>query len=104
MLLRQECFSLLRRLHLAGYIHNSVYQRNILMQNGPLTAPPFKRSQEHLRFRLIDFGRAERLEVAAKEATGEELGRLINDFYQRKWDDLGRARGELAMEDWVIEF
>ena len=32
------------------------------MQKGPLTVSPFKRSEEHLRFRLIDFGRIERLE------------------------------------------
>ncbi|KAH8114375.1 hypothetical protein DFH11DRAFT_210542 [Phellopilus nigrolimitatus] len=57
---RQECFSLLRRLHAAGYLHNSIYQRNILMQYGPLSFAPPQRSKNHLRFRLIDFGRTEK--------------------------------------------
>lgn len=59
---KQECFALLRRLHIAGYVHNSYFQRNVVMQKGPLTVSPFNRSEEHLRFRLIDFGRIERLE------------------------------------------
>ncbi|THH06193.1 hypothetical protein EW145_g4252 [Phellinidium pouzarii] len=63
---KQECFSLLRRLHAAGYMHNSVYQRNILMQYGPLQMSPFQRSKEHLRFRLIDYGRT--VKVKPEEA------------------------------------
>ncbi|KAL5519929.1 hypothetical protein ACEPAG_1589 [Sanghuangporus baumii] len=61
---RQECFSLLRRLHAAGYLHKSIYQRNILLQHGPLQESPFKRSKEHLRFRLIDFGRTKKCNTA----------------------------------------
>ncbi|OCB91933.1 hypothetical protein A7U60_g773 [Sanghuangporus baumii] len=55
---RQECFSLIRRLHIAGYVHKSVYRRNFVMQYGPLQYSPFKRSKLHPRFRLIDFGRS----------------------------------------------
>ena len=33
-----------------------------------------------------------------------ELMGLMRDFYRRKWDELRRARGELAMEDRVIGF
>ncbi|KAL5483372.1 hypothetical protein ACEPAI_8603 [Sanghuangporus weigelae] len=55
---RQECFSLIRRLHIAGYVHKSVYQRNFVMQYGPLQGSPFKRNKLHPRFRLIDFGRS----------------------------------------------
>ena len=54
---RRECFSLLLRLHHAGYVHNSVATRNFLVQSGPLQAHPLKRSMLHPRFRLADFGR-----------------------------------------------
>ena len=82
----------------------SFYVRNIMIQPGPLTLPPERRSIDSPSFRLIDFGRAERLEVAAREAKGEELVGLMNDFYRCTWDELRRARGELAMEDRVIGF
>ncbi|KAL5523184.1 hypothetical protein ACEPAF_1451 [Sanghuangporus sanghuang] len=59
---RQECFSLIRRLHYAGFTHGSIYQRNFVVQYGPLQGSPFKRSKRHLRFRLIDFGRTRELE------------------------------------------
>lgn len=34
------------------------------MQHGPLQESPFKRSKEHLRFRLIDFGRTEKCKTS----------------------------------------
>lgn len=37
-----------------------MYQRNVLMQYGPLQFSPIMRSKQHLRFRLIDFGRTDR--------------------------------------------
>ena len=46
-------------LHNAGFIQGSVYPRNILIQPGPLTLPPSKRSLASPSFRIIDFGRAE---------------------------------------------
>ncbi|KAI0064459.1 hypothetical protein BV25DRAFT_1782348, partial [Artomyces pyxidatus] len=54
---RQECAGLLFRLHRAGFLHNSVFERNIVMQEGDLQDfPVFKRKCDR-RFRLIDFGR-----------------------------------------------
>ena len=85
-------------------LQGSFYARNIMTQPGPVTLPPKGRSLDFPSFRLIDFGRAERLEVAAREAKGEELVGLMNDFYRRTWDELRRARGELAMEDRVLGF
>lgn len=46
-------------LHNAGFLQGSVYPRNILVQPGPLTLPPSKRSLASPSFRIIDFGRAE---------------------------------------------
>lgn len=48
-------------LHNADIIQKSPYARNILVQPGPLTRPPMQRSIHTPSFRLIDFGRAERL-------------------------------------------
>ncbi|EMD36867.1 hypothetical protein CERSUDRAFT_35514, partial [Gelatoporia subvermispora B] len=56
---RSECYSLVLRLHRAGFIQNSFYTRNILMQRGPLTVPPSERSHRTPSFRIIDFGRGD---------------------------------------------
>ncbi|KLO09419.1 hypothetical protein SCHPADRAFT_566026 [Schizopora paradoxa] len=71
---RRECWSLLERLHLGGFVHNSVYERNILIQNGPIHYSPFKRSDLHPRFRLIDFGRCEEVDESGRNAFLERRG------------------------------
>lgn len=58
MVRRSECYSLLLRLHAAGFVQNSFYTRNILVQPGPLTVPPAERDARSPSFRIIDFGRA----------------------------------------------
>ncbi|KLO09417.1 hypothetical protein SCHPADRAFT_943650 [Schizopora paradoxa] len=63
---RRECWSLLERLHLGGFVHNSVYERNVLVQNGPIQWSPFERSSLHPRFRLIDFGRSQEDEAGTR--------------------------------------
>lgn len=58
---RQECASILYRMHRAGWTHGSFYARNIVYQPGPLTQWPTFRGLEPIRprvFRLIDFGRS----------------------------------------------
>lgn len=59
---RREFYSMVFRLHVAGYVQNSMYPRNVLVQPGPLTEPPHKRSKDTPSFRIIDFGRCERWE------------------------------------------
>lgn len=54
---KTECYSLFLRLHSAGFLHQSTYVRNIVMQPGPLTRHPSLRSMMTPSFRLIDFGR-----------------------------------------------
>lgn len=51
---RNEVVSLMHRFHQAGWVHQSVYERNILVQPGPLNVPYARRRN----FRLIDFGRS----------------------------------------------
>ncbi|KAK0447617.1 hypothetical protein EV421DRAFT_1926525, partial [Armillaria borealis] len=55
---RHECVSLLFRLHCAGWLHNSFFPRNILMQHGDMRHWPACRKLENRRFRLVDFGRS----------------------------------------------
>ncbi|KAJ7165585.1 hypothetical protein C8R43DRAFT_878460 [Mycena crocata] len=57
---KAECFSVFLRLHLAGFLQKSAFKKNILVQPGPLTVPPSKRSLKSPSFRVIDFGRASR--------------------------------------------
>ena len=53
------CGSLLYRFHNANWIHDSFYERNVLMQPGPLTAfPTIRKFSKTNVFRLIDFGRS----------------------------------------------
>ncbi|KAK0439242.1 uncharacterized protein EV420DRAFT_1651082 [Desarmillaria tabescens] len=56
---RHECASLLFRMHCEGWLHNSFFPRNILMQHGDMTDWPIFRKKEDRRFRLIDFGRSQ---------------------------------------------
>ncbi|KAJ7499698.1 hypothetical protein FB451DRAFT_43482 [Mycena latifolia] len=55
---KAECFSMFLRLHLSGFLQKSAFKKNILVQPGPLTVAPRKRSLESPSFRIIDFGRA----------------------------------------------
>jgi hypothetical protein len=47
------------RLHNARFIQGSIFERNILVQPGPLTLPRAERSLDNPSYRLIDFGRGE---------------------------------------------
>lgn len=55
---RRTTASLFSRLHDVGFVQNSEYPRNMLIQPGPLSLPPVQRSRSTPSFRLIDFGRA----------------------------------------------
>ncbi|KAJ7461027.1 hypothetical protein B0H11DRAFT_2057856 [Mycena galericulata] len=80
----KECWSLLYRLHHAGWTHESVAARNIVVQPGPLTSPQgwirgsTMEQAATKSFRIIDFGRS--LYCGAEEegkesAEAEELYR-----------------------------
>ena len=71
-------------LHHAGFIQGSVYPRNILIQPGPLTLPPSKRSLASPSFRIIDFGRAEykldHIRRAIGVAAWEQYKQWLEDY------------------------
>ena len=72
------CYRLLRRLHKAGFTQGSVYERNVLVQPGPLSAPPEERSDGAPSFRIIDFGRMKR------RADFSSSGRFANECSEEK--------------------
>ncbi|KAK0477395.1 hypothetical protein IW261DRAFT_1421096 [Armillaria novae-zelandiae] len=84
---RQECASLLFRFHNAGWLHESVYARNIVMQHGDIQDWPAYKRHSDRRFRLIDFGRSERLE---KEDTTEESWAAQKLLMVGKYERIGR--------------
>lgn len=47
----------MNRLHKANFIQGSFFERNILVQPGPLTLPRAERSINKPSYRIIDFGR-----------------------------------------------
>ena len=73
---RSECYSLLFRLHYERFRQGSFYDRNVLVQPGPLTAPPEQRSKKTPSFRIIDFGRGERWDYS----------KLNLEQKKRKWE------------------
>ncbi|THH09022.1 hypothetical protein EW146_g8805 [Bondarzewia mesenterica] len=85
-----SCYSLLRRLHLNDYVHHSFYQRNLLVQPGPLTVPPAQRSLRNPSYRVIDFGRTER-----RDGLGSlDSNRWVDDAFR----ELLSSRGELSVD------
>lgn len=77
---KQECASLLYRLQEAGWNHGSFYERNILMQSGPLSEWPLARFVSGVKsFRLIDFGRSAEFDSSNSRAHEESYAdRLFN--------------------------
>ncbi|KAF7970390.1 hypothetical protein HWV62_24258 [Athelia sp. TMB] len=82
---KEECGSLLYRLHLTGYLHNSFAERNIVVQPGPLTEPPEKRGVNGVKsFRLIDFGRTATPKAEESQGNSKHLEEMQADklFYK----------------------
>jgi len=84
-------------LHKAGFLQGSVYARNIVIQPGPLTVPPSKRSLASPSFRIIDFGRAEYKLYHIRNAIGADASerhkRWLN-LYDDFINTVGAAEAE----------
>lgn len=89
------------RLHYAGFTQGSFYVRNILVQPGPLTAPPEKRSKDHPSFRIIDFGRGSAWDdyVGNKSDAGN-VERKKAQWGMDIFDEDRRAQRELQIENY----
>ena len=81
---REECFSLIKRLHKAGFTNGSMYMRNMVVQPGPLNVPRPERTMKQPSFRIIDFGRVE---------TRED----DDSFVETAYGDRMRAKKELFL-------
>ena len=93
---RTECFSLILRLHHMDIVQGSFYVRNIMIQPGPLTLPPEKRSFDHPSFRIIDFGRGHFWDW---ELDQPDVEKRRFEFARRMGDEVARARNELHVQD-----
>lgn len=87
---RTECHSLYLRFHAEGYLHQSPYIRNVVVQPGPLTRHPQERSLATPSFRLIDFGRSISVEeqvakMPIKEGLTDEQIKEEKERAYRSW-------------------
>ncbi|KAM5546073.1 hypothetical protein V8D89_000199 [Ganoderma adspersum] len=80
---RTACFELFKRLHAAGFTQGSIYERNILVQPGPLAAPPEDRSGGTPSFRIIDFGRMKTRTDFKSPGSGQRFAKECKE--EREW-------------------
>ena len=77
-------------------MQGSPYARNVLVQPGPLTHPPERRSLDTPSFRVIDFGRGEAYKER-EDMTHDERERARNGFASRIEDEQRTARQEMLL-------
>ncbi|OSD01008.1 hypothetical protein PYCCODRAFT_567466 [Trametes coccinea BRFM310] len=65
---REKIYHLFERLHEDGFVQYSSFERNMLVQPGPLSVPREQRSMNSPSFRIIDFGRGEALSLGCRES------------------------------------
>jgi len=90
VLFRRKCWCILQRLHLAGFAQGSFYERNILVQPGPLSLPPSQRSGNSPSYRIIDFGRG-----------GAEGDAITGDLDNARARDQEYRDPELSYRPWT---
>ncbi|PFH48331.1 hypothetical protein AMATHDRAFT_180677 [Amanita thiersii Skay4041] len=84
-----ECASLFYRLHHAGYLHHSTWERNVLIQPCPLDVPPILRGTKEYTddkrkkaCRLIDFGRTVKINRYGARAIEEfEVNNMLKALF-----------------------
>ncbi|TRM59904.1 hypothetical protein BD626DRAFT_408405 [Schizophyllum amplum] len=77
---QQECADMFLRFHQAGWVHKSAYPRNVVVQKGPLTAPPAERTMADPSFRVIDFGRSKEDKSSRAEDRWRESQDVLSLF------------------------
>ncbi|KAK0460229.1 uncharacterized protein EV420DRAFT_1268145 [Desarmillaria tabescens] len=90
---RQECASLLFRFHREGWLHGSVYPRNIVVQHGDIEDWPAYRKHSDRRFRLIDFGRSEKAQKGDLMIESSTVQQMLKVGDCERVGKLGRPPG-----------
>ncbi|EKM57232.1 uncharacterized protein PHACADRAFT_254885 [Phanerochaete carnosa HHB-10118-sp] len=89
------------RLHYSGFVQGSFFVRNIMVQPGPLTAPPELRSKKTPSFRVIDFGRGEEWNTFVGDKTDKErLEQKEREWGNKISDEDKSAQSELQIPRW----
>ena len=91
------------RLNHLNIIQGSFYVRNVLVQPGPLTVPPERRSRAHPSFRIIDFGRGRVWGAEVSKERWEGMTKARREEVAGAWgarlrEELEDARRELLLE------
>jgi hypothetical protein len=89
-LIRTACFTFPYRLARESFMQRSFYNRNILVQPGPLTHPPADRSLTTPSFRLVDFGRGKSLQRLLAEAERAREGLYLDEAQAASDADQGQ--------------
>lgn len=88
----------MHRFHKAGVMQGSAYIRNMVVQPGPLTAPPEKRSRKTPSFRIIDFGRGQYWDdLVGENPTEEHLRAVADNWYFHTQFEAKRAQDDLKI-------
>ena len=102
ILLRSQLHAMFTVFHTIGFLHGSVYPRNILIQPGPLTIPPSKRSLASPSFRIIDFGRSESKDEFMRNAIGVAAWKRYNKWYKDYYDFITTVGDTEAEKEYTI--
>ncbi|KAI0658060.1 hypothetical protein C8Q70DRAFT_918034, partial [Cubamyces menziesii] len=82
---REKCHELFKRLHAGGFVQKSPFERNILVQPGPLSAPRAERTMDRPSYRIIDFGRGEALALLDPD---QDYPECFKDWVRRENDEV----------------
>ncbi|KAH9903255.1 hypothetical protein C8Q73DRAFT_45050 [Cubamyces lactineus] len=82
---REKCYELFKRLHAGGFVQQSPFERNILVQPGSLSVPRAERTMDRPSYRIIDFGRGEALALLDPD---EDYPECFEDWVRKENDEV----------------
>ncbi|KAI0767601.1 hypothetical protein C8Q74DRAFT_1281204 [Fomes fomentarius] len=94
---------LLNLFHESGFIHGSLSADKLLIQPGPLSAPPTERSLDEPSFRIVDFGLGDGFTLTNNPLFRAGFCAMRGADFAALWDDLGVDIGEYGIDEDVSE-
>ena len=76
---------LVQILHRKGFAHGSLFERNVVVEPGPICLPPEERSLASPSFRLVDFGRG-CAKAELRRIASVELNRRLRKGFKHERD------------------